>query len=124
MTTPTAPRAFPDTSTLFATDHGSVSWTTDGQLALSLGDLKMRLRPNAVRSVHRAALSLAADVYRCGTTCRWQLRVPDRPVLVLSSDDVLRLETLLAGAVAMLDLDALLNDAGIAWAASTDAVGE
>lgn len=116
MTMPTASPAFPNTSTLFATTHGSVSWTSGRALTLSLADVEMTLDPSEIRSVYRAARSLAADVYRCESACRWQLRVPDRPVLVLDSDEVLQLDTLLDGAVAMLDLDAMLRDARVTWA--------
>jgi hypothetical protein len=112
---PTSPASF-DTSTLFATEHGTVEWSADGSLLVALGRLELRLMPSEVESLHEVARSLAGDVYRCGRDCRWQLRVPGRSVFVLDSDEVLRLDTLLQGAVAMLELDAILDDAAVDWA--------
>jgi hypothetical protein len=108
------PPAFPDTATLFATEHGVVDWTSADRLRVALGTRSWRLAPDALTSLHEATQPLAAQVYRCDCDCRWQLRLPGRGTAVLSTDEVLRLHSLLDGAVAMLELDSLLDDASIA----------
>jgi hypothetical protein len=123
MTSSTPHASLSDSSVLFATDHGTVRRTSDRLVTLHLGDLTWTLDVGAVPALHEAAHSLAGDVYRCGNDCRWQLRVPGRSVVVLSSQEVLRLDTLLDGAVAMLELDDILAGADVAWAES-DPVAE
>jgi len=107
------PSASFDTSALFATDHGSVEWTGHGRVQIALGSMQWRLAPSDVPALRETTLSLASEVYHCERDCRWQLRVEDHPTVVLDSDEVLRLDALLDGAVTMLELDALLEEASI-----------
>jgi hypothetical protein len=74
--------------------------------------------PGAVQALHAALQPLAAQVYRCDCDCRWQVRREGAETLVLGTDELLRLHALLDGAVAMLALDDILDDAGVCWAAS------
>lgn len=110
------PPAFPDTATLFATEHGTVAWSSADRLKVSLGDQSWTLGPDGVASLHEATEPLAAQVYRCDCDCRWQLRLDGQGTVVLSTDEVLRLHSLLDGAVTMLELYAFLDDASIARA--------
>jgi hypothetical protein len=103
----------PDTATLFATEHGTVDWASADRLRVTLGDQSWTLVPEGVTSLHEATQPLAAQVYRCDCDCRWQLRVDGQGTAVLSTDEVLRLHSLLEGAVTMLELYALLEDASI-----------
>lgn len=103
-----------DTSALFATDHGSVERTSQGRVQILLGGMQWCLSPSNVADLRKTTQSLASEVYHCERDCRWQLRVEDHPTVVLDSDEVLRLDALLDGAVTMLELDALLQDASIA----------
>ena len=107
-----------NSSVLYSTDHGTVRRTSDRLVTIRLGDLSWTLAAADVAALHDAAHSLAGDVYRCGNDCRWQLRVPGQAVAVLSSKEVLRLDTLLHGAVAMLELDGILAGAEIDWASA------
>lgn len=107
------PSASFDTSALFATDHGSVEWTGHGRVHIALDSMEWRLAPSDVPALRETTLSLASEVYHCERDCRWQLRVENHPTVVLDSDEVLRLDALLDGAVAMLELDALLEEASI-----------
>ena len=102
-----------DPAVLFATAHGALHWTDDGALRLDLDGIVQTVSRDTVRTLHRSVRSLARDVYHCEHGCRWQVRLPNGTVLVLNSDDVLRLDTLLDGAVAMLDLYAVLDAAGV-----------
>lgn len=114
------PSASFDTSTLFATDHGSVEWTDPGRVRIALGNMQWRLAPSDVSALRETTLSLASEVYHCGRDCRWQLRVEGHSTVVLDSDEVLRLDALLDGAVAMLELDALLEEASISRPTAAD----
>jgi hypothetical protein len=107
------PSASSETSALFATDHGSVERTAHGQVRISLGGMQWRLAPSDVPDLRETTLSLASEVYHCQRDCRWQLRVEDHPTVVLDSDEVLRLDALLDGAVAMLELSSILEAASI-----------
>lgn len=94
---------------LFETPHGVVRWTDDHDLHVSFDGLSWTLSRSQVVDAHDAVRTLARDVYRCETCCRWQVRVPEQPVAVLTTDDVLRLDTLLDGAAVMLELDEILS---------------
>ncbi len=107
------PSASFETPALFTTDHGSVEWTSCGRVQIALGSMQWRLAPADVPDLRETTLSLASEVYHCERDCRWQLRVEDHPTVVLDSDEVLRLDALLDGAVTMLELDALLEEASI-----------
>lgn len=107
------PSVSSDSSVLFATDHGSVTWTSDEQLHLVLADLDWTLAPDDVTALHEATHPLAAQVYRCDCDCRWQLRMEGHDAVVLGTDAVLRLDALLDGAVAMLELESILEDTAI-----------
>ena len=102
-----------DTTTLFATEHGRVDWGSGERLQLSMGERTWPLAPDALTSLHEATQPLAEQVYRCNCDCRWQVRLDDRRTAVLSTDEVLRLHSLLDGAVVMLELYSLLDDASI-----------
>jgi hypothetical protein len=108
------PSVFPDTTTLFATEHGTVDWASAKRLRVTLGGQSWTLAPEGVTSLHEATQPLAAQVYRCDCDCRWQLRLEGQGTAVLSTDEVLRLHSLLDGAVAMLELHTLLEEASIA----------
>lgn len=113
-------RALAAPSVVFATPHGALRWADDNdRLYLTIGAHTHPVSAEAVRGLRRSMGNLAHDVYRCDRACRWQVRMPDGTVRVLDSTDVLRLHTLLDGAVAMLDLDAILVDANIEWADAT-----
>jgi hypothetical protein len=103
-----------DASVLFATDHGSIEWTSQERVRIVLEGMGWCLSPADVVDLRSTTRSLASEVYHCGRDCRWQLRVEDHPTVVLDSDEVLRLDALLDGAVTMLELDALLEEASIA----------
>ncbi|HKL88817.1 MAG TPA: hypothetical protein VJ884_07405 [Salinibacter sp.] len=107
------PPVSPNTAPLFATEHGTVAWVAADQLKVSLDDQSWMLGPDGVESLHEATEPLAAQVYRCDCDCRWQLRLEGQGTAVLSTDEVLRLHSLLDGAVAMLELYSLLKDASI-----------
>lgn len=102
-----------DTSVLFATDHGSVERTSQGRVRIMVDSMQWCLSPPDVADLRDTTQSLASEVYHCERDCRWQLRVEDHPTVVLDSDEVLRLDALLDGAVTMLELDALLEEASI-----------
>lgn len=102
-----------DTSTLYATEHGTVDWTSADQLQVVLGENSWTLAPDALTALHQATQPLAAQVYRCDCDCRWQLRMDEQTTSVLSTDEVLRLHSLLDGAVTMLELDTILDAASI-----------
>lgn len=103
-----------DPSTLFATEHGAVDWTTDERLVLSLGDREWTLTTEEVHALHDALQPLAAQVYRCNCDCRWQVRLEGRDTIILSTDEVLRLHSLLDGAGVMLELYTILDSDSIA----------
>lgn len=107
------PSVSSDSSVLFATDHGSVTWASDGQLQLRLANLDWTLAPGDVTALHEATHPLAAQVYRCNCDCRWQLRMDGHDAVVLESDAVLRLDALLDGAVAMIELRSILDEASV-----------
>jgi len=94
---------------LFETPHGTVRWTDDYDLHLTFDGLSWTLSRTQVFDARDAVHTLAHDVYRCETCCRWQVRVPEQPVAILTTDDVLRLDTLLHGAAVMLELDEILS---------------
>jgi hypothetical protein len=103
-----------DTASLFATEHGSVDWASGERLRVKLGERTWTLAPDAPTSLHEAIQPLAAQVYRCNCDCRWQMRLDEQDTAVLSTDEVLRLHSLLDGAVSMLELYSLLDEASIA----------
>lgn len=110
------PPASSDTAPLFATEHGTVNWSSGDRLRVALGDQAWTLSPDGVASLHEVTEPLAAQVYRCDCDCRWQLRLEEQGTAVLSTDEVLRLHSLLDGAVAMLELYDLLEEASVARA--------
>ena len=101
------------TSALFSTDHGSAAYTAQGNVRLVFGSMHWTLAPTDVSALRATARSLASEVYHCQRECRWQLRVEGHPTVVLDSDEVLRLDALLDGAVAMLELSSILEEASI-----------
>ena len=103
-----------DPSVLFATDHGSVERAPQERVRIMLDGMQWCLSPSDVADLRSTTQSLASEVYHCERDCRWQLRVEEHPTVVLDSDEVLRLDALLDGAVTMLELDALLEEASIA----------
>lgn len=109
-----------DSSALFATDHGSIERTPDERLRLRLGRLTWTLESDDVAALHESIHPLAAQVYRCNCDCRWQLRLEGHDAVVLDSEEVLRLHSLLDGAVTMLELESILEDAAISQPVSTD----
>ncbi|WP_263810874.1 MULTISPECIES: citrate synthase [Salinibacter] len=102
-----------DTSVLFETDHGSVERTTQDRVRLRFGSTSWILASSDVPGLRDTTRSLASEVYHCERDCRWQLRVDGHPTVVLDSDEVLRLDALLDGAVTMLELDTILDGASI-----------
>lgn len=107
-------------STLYATEHGTVDWASTDQLRVALDGRGWALAPDALASLHEAVEPLAAQVYRCNCDCRWQLRIDEQTTSVLSTDEVLRLHALLDGAVAMLELESMLEEAAIERPAAAD----
>ena len=107
---------FSDTATLFATEHGAVTRTSADRLCVTMGERSWTLAPSALSALHEALQPLAAQVYRCDCDCRWQVRVSEQDTAVLTTGVVLRLHSLLDGAVTMLELDSLLDEASIARA--------
>lgn len=105
-----------DSSSLFATEHGTVAWASDEAVTVTLDERRWTVGVGELHKVHRAVESLAAQVYRCDCDCRWQVRMAGRRTFVVSTDELLQLHSLLDGAVAMLELDGLLNAAEIEWA--------
>jgi hypothetical protein len=116
MTLSGSDASFSDPSVFFATEHGCVCRLSDRLFTVSLGEITWNLDVNDLNRLQEATHSLAGDVYRCGTDCRWQLRVPGHSVVVLCSTEVLRLDTLLDGATTLLELDGILADADVTWA--------
>ena len=114
------PSASFDTSVLFATDHGAVERAPHGRVRVSIGALEWHLAPSDVSALRETTQSLASEVYHCERDCRWQLRVEDHPTVVLDSDEVLRLDALLDGAVAMLELSSILEEASISRPTAAD----
>lgn len=104
-----------DSSAFFSTEYGAVFQSSADRYRVTLGERTWVLAPDRVRALHEALQPLAAQVYRCNCDCRWQVRSEGHETLVLSTDEVLRLHSLLDGAVAMLELDILLDDAGVCW---------
>jgi len=102
-----------DTASLFATEHGSVDWASGEQLRVELEERVWTLAPEALTTLHDALQPLAAQVYRCNCDCRWQVRLDEQGTAVLSTDEVLRLHSLLDGTVTMLELYSILDDASI-----------
>lgn len=107
------PSASLDRSTLYSTEHGTIQWTSDRSLDVALGERRWTFRVPEVRALHDAVQPLAAQVYRCNCDCRWQVR-SDEQTIVLSTDEVLRLHSLLDGAMVMLELYSILDDVSIA----------
>jgi len=87
---------------------------------LHFGNTSWTLAPSDVPTLRNTTRSLASEVYHCERDCRWQLRVEGHPTVVLDSDEVLRLDALLDGAVAMLELDSILEDASISRPVAAD----
>jgi len=107
-----------DPSAFFSTEHGAVSRSSADRCRVTLGERTWALARDEVCALQEALRPLAAQVYRCNCDCRWQVRPEGHETLVLSTDEVLRLHALLDGAVAMLALDELLDDASVGWAPS------
>ncbi|MEF8795879.1 MAG: citrate synthase [Salinivenus sp.] len=105
-----------DPSALFSTEHGTAHWTSEDQLRVALGDRDWTFSPEEAHTLHDALQPLAAQVYRCNCDCRWQLRLEERSTIVLGTDEVLRLHSLLDGTVVMLELYEILGDTSIARA--------
>jgi hypothetical protein len=110
------PPASPDTEALFATEHGAVSRMSANRFRVAMGERSWALASNALSALHEALQPLAAQVYRCDCDCRWQVRLNDQETAVLTTDEVLRLHSLLDGAVMMLELDSLLDEHSISRA--------
>lgn len=110
---PSSPASF-DTSGLFATEHGRIDWLSETHLGLRVGERHWRLAPDELEALHEAVAPLAAQVYRCDCDCQWQVRVDGHGTTVLHTDEVLRLHSLLDGAVAMLELRTILDGVGVA----------
>jgi hypothetical protein len=102
-----------ETSALFTTDHGSVERTPQGRVRLVFGGTRWTLAPSDLPALRSTTRSLASEVYHCERDCRWQLRVEGHPTVVVDSDEVLRLDALLDGAVTMLELEGILEEASI-----------
>lgn len=107
------PLALFDSSSLYATEHGTARRRSDGTLVLSLGGWQWDLSPEDVQALHETIQPLAHQVYRCNCDCRWQLRLPGEEAVILTTDEVLQLHSLLDGTATMLELDAVLEDASI-----------
>lgn len=108
------PPASRKTSVLYSTEHGRIDWTSGPELELTLGDCRWTVTSDEVHALRDALQPLAAQVYRCNCECRWQVRRDGGGTIVLGTDEVLRLHSLLEGAVAMLELYSFLEDASIA----------
>lgn len=111
-----SPSAPSDAVTLYATDEGTVVEQEDGSIVIRFESLEFTLQPEGLSSLRDVTRSLAADVRRCGSGCRWQLRTPhadQRSVVVLSSEEVLALEDLVGGASTMHELNGILSDLSI-----------
>ncbi len=102
-----------DTSSLFGTEHGVVEWASEEAVCVTLGDRHWTFAVEELHTLQDAVASLAAKVYRCDCDCRWQVRMDGRRTFVLDTDEVLQLHSLLDGAVTMLELDTLLDEASI-----------
>lgn len=102
-----------NTEALFATEHDTVARASADRLRVTMSDRTWTLAPEALTTLHEALQPLAAQVYRCDCDCRWQVRLNEQNTAVLTTDEVLRLHSLLDGAVTMLELDSLLDDASI-----------
>ncbi|PEN14449.1 citrate synthase [Longibacter salinarum] len=112
----TSPSASSDAVVLYSTGAGSAVQRDDDRVTLTFNDLAITLPTPAINELRDSARSLAADVRRCGSDCRWQLRVPQadqRMVIVLTSEDVLALDDLVSGASAMMELNAILEETAI-----------
>lgn len=106
-----------ESSHLVKTSHGQVRRTESDALRLQFGANSCTLRPDELRAFEQSLTQLAANVYHLDAPCRWQVRVRtacDQPVWVLDSTEVLQLHDLLDGAVTMLELDDILQEAAIA----------
>lgn len=103
-----------DSSSLYSTEHGTTQRRSDGMLVVSLGRWRWALSSANVRALHETIQPLAHQVYRCNCDCRWQLRLPGHDAVILTTDEVLQLHSLLDGTTTMLELDVLLEDASIA----------
>ncbi|MFB6247317.1 MAG: citrate synthase [Salinibacter sp.] len=108
-----------DSSALFSTEHGTVHRASDDRLRVTLGDRDWTFDREELHTLHDALQPLAAQVYRCNCDCRWQLRMEGRSTIVLGTDEVLRLHSLLDGTAAMIELYELLGETSIARASST-----
>ncbi len=100
---------------LFETDFGVVR-PAQGQLEVAFGPHELRMGTRELIDFHDSVATLAANAWRYETPCRWQLRLqvaPDQPVVVLCSEEVYRLKSLLDGAVAMVELQQILREAHI-----------
>jgi hypothetical protein len=107
-----SPSAPSDAVTLYATDGGTVVEQDDGSIMISFDAMDLPIQPDDLSRLHDATRALSSDVRRCGSGCRWQLRVPGmdhRSVLVLSSEEVLALDELVGGAAAMYELNDILQ---------------
>lgn len=107
-----------ESSSLFSTEHGAVSRSAPDRCRVTLGERTWTVSSDGVHALHEVLEPLAAQAYHCNCDCRWQVRPGGHETLVLSTDEVLRLHALLDGAVAMLELDALLDEVGVSVRAS------
>lgn len=120
------PSSTPTSSVLFETDFGAVR-PADGQLEVAFGAHTLSMDAQALIGFHESVATLAANAWRYETPCRWQLRIqvaPDQPVVVLCSDEVYRLKSLLDGAAAMLELEQILDEAQVIGPTITRTVPE
>lgn len=108
-----------DTSTLYETDHGHVAQATDGRVHVTFDDVQLAMSTEGLQQVHQKLHALSGSVAgcECSSGCRWQLRVPctKQPVLVLNTDEMRALATLIGGAATMIELDGILGEAAIDW---------
>lgn len=110
-----------DTSTLYETDRGHVAQAADGRVHVTFDDVQLAMSTEGLQQVHQKLHALSGSVSgcECSSGCRWQLRVPctKHPVLVLNTDEMRALATLVGGAATMIELDDILNAAAIDWSA-------
>ena len=103
-------------SHLIETAHGQARRIESGALRLEFGSHRCTLRPSELRAFKQSLTQLAETVYHRDLPCRWQVRLQtasDQPVWVLNSTEVLQLHGLVDGAVTMLELDEILEQASI-----------
>jgi len=109
-----------DTSSLYETDRGHVARADDGRVHVTFDDVQLSMSTEGLQQVHQKLRALSESVAgcECSSGCRWQLRVPctKQPVLVLNTDEMRALATLIGGAATMIELNSILNETSIDWA--------